>query len=240
MVDSHSRFLYQYPGVLFASDISLRELDVPPNVDYVLQYEPPMHPTEYIYRLSSATLFESSCHKALLFLCPDGREMEFIRYFQNSGVELSELQARKVSEFQPRVEKLIYKHDDLNEAAWRAFRAYVVAYTSHSHQDVWCKDELDEEGTLVSFGSPHFPSYVASYRKEDRIVKELIHKNVKGKSREERKDRGNGEEENPQASWRRGKERTWRSKQSKSWMPREKSWKHSHSSNGLNAAADRG
>ena len=238
-VDIHDRFLYTYPGVLFASDIALREFDIPPNVDYILQYEPPMHPTEYIYRFSSAKLFETSCHKALLFLSPEGKEMNFIRYFENSGMKLSELQARKVSQFQPKVEKMILKHTALNEAAWRAFRAYVVAYESHSHDDIWDKEDMDEEAILKSFAMPHFPSYVASYQREDKIVKELISKNVKAEQRSKREDRHGKDSEEKQAGWMRG-EKTWRSGQNKSWMTKEKSWKHAHSSSGLNAAAERG
>jgi ATP-dependent RNA helicase DDX18/HAS1 len=249
VLDSHDRFLYTYPGVLFASDICLREFDIPPNVDYILQYEPPMHPTEYIYRFSSAKLFETSCHKALLFVSPERKEMNFVRYFQNAGVKLSELQARKVSQFQPRVEKMILKHTELNEAAWRAFRAYVVAYESHSHKDVWDKRDIDEEAVMKSFANPHFPSFVASHHKDDKIVKELIAKTAKAEraSRKEEKhskDKCEGEERgqgsHAQASWMKGKEKTWRSGQNKSWMTKEKSWKHAHSSGGLNAAAERG
>ncbi|KAL3774746.1 hypothetical protein ACHAWO_012071 [Cyclotella atomus] len=237
VVYSHDRFLYTYPGVLFASDIALREFDIPPNVDYILQYEPPMHPTEYIYRFSSAKLFETSCHKALLFLSPS-KEMNFMRYFQNAGVELSELQARKVSQFQPKVEKMILKHTALNEAAWRAYRAYVVAYEAHSHQDVWYKRDLDEEAILKSFANPHFHSFVASNHKEDKIVKELIHKAVKAE-RSAKKEESEEKVNNPQASWMRGKERSWRSGQKGSWMNKEKSWKHAHSTKGLNSSVEK-
>lgn len=244
VVDSHDRFLYTYPGVLFASDITLREFDVPPNVDYILQYEPPMDPTEYIYRFSTAQLFENSCHKALLFLSPEGKQMNFMQYFEHSGVEVSELQARKVSEFQDRVEKLILKHTELNEAAWRAFRSYVVAYQGHSHKDVYDKKSIDEDAICKSFAMPHFPSYVASQHKEDKLVKELITKESKGERSMDKEDRhhhkhhhhhvreeNTGEEKlKRQASWMRGKERTWRRSANKSWMNQEKSWKHAHRS----------
>jgi len=229
VVDTYDRFAYAYPGVLMASDIALREFDVPPNVDYVLQYEMPEDPTEYIYRFSSASLFETSCHKALLFLCPEGKEMNFITHFQKARVELSELQARKVSQFQPRVEKMIRKHAELNEAAWRAYRATVVAYESHPHKDVYDNLELDEESVIKSFAMPEFPVYVSSSSKE------------RSKKREKKEEQGNPhaswkkEKENPHASWR--KEKTWKSGEKKSWMEKEKSWKHSHSSRGLNDAA---
>ena len=236
VIDSHERFLYTYPGVLFASDIALREFDIPPNVDYILQYEPPMHPMEYIYRFSSAELFETSCHKALLFLSPEGKELNFIQYFEKAGVELSELQARKVSQFQPRVEKMILKHAELNEAAWRAFRAYVIAFESHSHVDVWDKQDIDEEAVMKSFARPHFPSFVASYNKEDMIVKELISKTAKAERSSASKEKKHKEKNDSdhkiqsQGDWMRGKEKTWRSRQPKSWMTKEKSWKYGHSS----------
>lgn len=225
-VDAYDRFACAYPGVLMASDAALREFDVPPNVDYVLQYERTEDPTEYIYRCSSASLFETSCHKALLFLCPEGKEMnKFVRCFETAGVELSELQARKVSQFQPRVEKMIQKHAELNEAAFRAYRATVAAYESHPHKDVWDNTELDEESVLKSFAV-----YVSSSSKERS-------------KRREKKEEGNPhaswkkEKENPHASWR--KEKTWKSGERKSWMEKQKSWKHAHSAKGLNDAAAR-
>ena len=52
---AYDEFVYLYPGILFASEISLREFDVPPNIDYFIQFEPPMNPPEYIYRHSIAT-----------------------------------------------------------------------------------------------------------------------------------------------------------------------------------------
>ncbi|KAL3793288.1 hypothetical protein HJC23_003798 [Cyclotella cryptica] len=243
VVDSHDRFLYTYPGVLFASDIALQEFDVPPNVDYILQYEPPMDPTEYIYRFSTANLFQTSCHKALLFLSPEGKQMNFMRYFEHAEVEVSELQARKVSEFQGRVEKLILKHTELNEAAWKAFRSYVLAFQGHSHQDVYDKKSIDEEAICKSFAMPYFPCYVASQHKEDNIVKEFITKESKGERSMDKEGRHHhshhhyfreenaGEEKvKKQASWMKGKERTWRSRAKKSWMNKEKSWKHAHAS----------
>jgi len=195
-----------------------------------------MHPMEYIYRFSSAELFETSCHKALLFLSPEGKELNFIQYFEKAGVELSELQARKVSQFQPRVEKMILKHAELNEAAWRAFRAYVIAFESHSHVDVWDKQDIDEEAVMKSFARPHFPSFVASYNKEDMIVKELISKTAKAERSSASKEKKHKEKNDSdhkiqsQGDWMRGKEKTWRSRQPKSWMTKEKSWKYGHSS----------
>merc|ERR1711862_77870 len=97
-------------GILFSSEIAMREFDIPPNVDYYIQYEQPMNPTEYIYRMSNASLYRTSCHKALLFITPE--EVSFLKYFDK--IHLVQLEARKCQSFQERVEKLISKHPRLN------------------------------------------------------------------------------------------------------------------------------
>lgn len=244
VVNAHDRYLYCYPGILFASDIAMREFDIPPNVDYIIQYDPPMDPTEYIYRVSNAKIFHTSCHKALLFLSPEAKEMEFMRYFDSANVKVNELQARRVSEFQDRVEKLVMKHTDLNEVAWRAFRAHMVAYGGHSHKDVYDVEGIDEGDVRRSFARPHYPAFVVSQQKEDTVVmKEYVraesggdgHRHHRCESSEKniKFDKSgmecNDEEEVPKhAKWARGKEKTWRKGHTKSWMTKEKTWKHSH------------
>jgi len=207
---AYNEFLYLYPGILFASEIAMREFDVIPNLDYLIQYEPPTNPTEYIYRMSNAKVYQTSCHKALLFLTPD--EMLFLEYFDD--IENKELEARKVSEFQKSVENLVMKHGELNHFAWRAFRAFMHAYENHPYSNVYDYAKIDEDRTRKSFGKPHVPGQLAKY----------FEYNIK--STGEKKDATKGKKEEGK-SWT-DKEKTWR-KGGKAWATREdKSWKHTH------------
>ena len=234
---AYDEFVYHYPGILFASDIALREFEIPPNVDYIIQYEPPLNPTDYIFRMSNAKIYRTSCHKSLLFLTPD--ELKFLTYF-GKKVPNEELEARKVSEFQGSVEKLVSKHSELNDYAWKAFRAYLDAYENHSHGDIYNHTRIDEAGVRRAFGDPCIPKDSAKYFVYNKKPGEVVEKkgdddvNVKSdgkhKAQPWRKrhiskppqEVGNG------TTWME-KEKVWRSKETKPWPTRDKkTWKHAH------------
>lgn len=153
-------FTYCYPGTLFASEIAMREFDIPPDVDYVVQYEPPTNPTEYIYRMNTAKVCDTSSHMALLFLTSE--EMAFMEYFDDD-VHIKELEARKISEIQRIAVKLVSKHDDLNELASNAFRAFMIAYKRHAFRDIYDYTKLQKCGVRASFGDPHLPEDLVEY-----------------------------------------------------------------------------
>mmetsp|Transcript_31955 Transcript_31955/g.67651 ORF Transcript_31955/g.67651 Transcript_31955/m.67651 type:complete len:401 (-) Transcript_31955:84-1286(-) len=220
VADVYEEFVYQYPGILFASEIAMREFETPPNVDYFVQYEPPMDPTEYIYRMSTARIYRTSCHKALLFLTPD--EMTFLEYFDQ--IENKELEGRKVKEFQDSVEKLVSKHSELNDLAWKAFRAFVFAYETHSYNNIYDYSKIDEGRIRRSFGQPHIPGCSSKY---DLYNGGAIVAEKRGLSKQKRDYKENANQEPKPHQWME-KEKTWRSK-GKTWAKKEeKTWKHTH------------
>ena len=226
MKDVHNKFSYAYPGILFSSEISLREFDIPPNVDYVIQYEPPMDPTEYIYRMSNARLHRTSCRKALIFLTDE--EKGFLKYFDS--IDNEELEARKVSEFQERVEKLVSKHSELNDMARKALKSFVVSYESHSYKNVYDHAKLDQDKIRISFGQPDSSKY-AAHKNESKGEK----KEANAEERESDVQKaGSNQWSTKEKTWRKGdttwskKEKTWR-KAGNLWTTREeKTWKYGH------------
>lgn len=229
---AYDDFMYLYPGILFASEISMREFDIPKNIDYIIQYEPPMNPTDYIYRHSNAKIYKTSCHKALLFLTPE--EMNFLDYFDQ--IPKKELEARKVSEFQGSAEKLVSKHSELNGYAWMAFRAFVNGYHNHSHRKVYDKSKLDESGVRKSFGQPHLPEYSSKYfaynqGSDDRKRDSGGEKNRVSVVEKKREEEDGNDQQRPKPHQWNDKEKTWRKtpKKPHEWMEKnKKSWKHTH------------
>lgn len=213
---AYEDFTYQYPGILFASDIAMREFEIPPNVDYVVQYEPTMNPTDYVYRMSNAKIYRTSAHKALLFLSPE--EMHFLEYFDH--IQNRELEARKVAEFQGSAEKLVTKHSELNDHAWKAFRAYMLGYENHTHSDIYDHSKIDEAGIRKSFGQPHLPDEAAKYF--------VGLDNGSTRAKKEKGDEESKDQSTKPKHWS-DKQKTWRSTNIKPWATREKkTWKHSH------------
>ena len=160
VAQSYVDFTYFYPGILFASEIALREFDIPPNVDYVIQYEPPSNPTEYICRMNTAKICTSSSRMALLFLTSE--EMMFLEYFDDD-TEIKELEGRKISEIQRIAVKLVSKHDELNDLASNAFRSFMVTYKNHDFSDIYDYTKIPKSGVRFSFGEPHLPDELVKY-----------------------------------------------------------------------------
>jgi ATP-dependent RNA helicase DDX18/HAS1 len=79
---SRSSSYYDYcnssEGVILCTDVAARGLDIP-DVDWIVQYDPPDVPEEYIHRVGR-TARASSHEKALLFLLPT--ELAFLRFLR--------------------------------------------------------------------------------------------------------------------------------------------------------------
>merc|ERR1719454_1389133 len=138
-------------GILFCTDVAARGLDIP-EVDWIVQYDPPDDPREYIHRVGRACRGESKNKgHALLFLRP--QEAGFLQYLKKSKVPLSEfsIQSSKVANIQQQLEKLLSKNYYLNQSAREGYKSYVRAYASHSLK-VFNVQSLDLKKVAKSFG----------------------------------------------------------------------------------------
>lgn len=66
-------------GVLLCTDVAARGLDIPA-VDWIIQYDPPDDPKEYIHRVGRAVRGKSGRGRALLMLLP--QELGFLKYLK--------------------------------------------------------------------------------------------------------------------------------------------------------------
>jgi ATP-dependent RNA helicase DDX18/HAS1 len=108
-------------GTLLCTDVAARGLDIP-KVDWIVQYDPPDEPREYIHRVGRTARGESGTGSALLFLRPE--ELGFLRYLKNAKVTVDEFEfsMKKVANVQPQLEKLIRENYYLNMAAKEAYK----------------------------------------------------------------------------------------------------------------------
>ncbi|CAH2304920.1 ATP-dependent RNA helicase DDX18 [Pelobates cultripes] len=145
-------------GILLCTDVAARGLDIP-EVDWIVQYDPPDDPKEYIHRVGRTARGIDGKGHALLILRPE--ELGFLRYLKQAKVPLSEFEFSwsKISDIQSQLEKLIEKNYYLHKSAQEAYKAYIRAYDSHSHKQIFDVNTLDLPKVCLSFGF-QVPPYV--------------------------------------------------------------------------------
>ncbi|XP_046967180.1 probable ATP-dependent RNA helicase pitchoune [Vanessa cardui] len=138
-------------GILLCTDVAARGLDIPA-VDWIVQYDPPDDPKEYIHRVGRTARGLGTSGHALLFLRPE--ELGFLRFLKQSRVTLNEFEFswNKVADIQLQLEKLISRNYFLNQSAKEAFKSYLRAYDSHHLKTIFDIDTIDLAKVSKSFG----------------------------------------------------------------------------------------
>ncbi|KAI8371620.1 P-loop containing nucleoside triphosphate hydrolase protein [Radiomyces spectabilis] len=137
-------------GILLCTDVAARGLDIPA-VDWIVQFDPPDDPRDYIHRVGR-TARAGGRGKSLLFLLPS--ELGFLRYLKHAKVPLNEYQfpQNKIANVQAQLEKLVEKNYYLNQSARDGYRSYLQAYASFSLKKIFSVDNLDLAKVAKSFG----------------------------------------------------------------------------------------
>ncbi|TKS67531.1 ATP-dependent RNA helicase DDX18 [Collichthys lucidus] len=145
-------------GILLCTDVAARGLDIP-EVDWIVQYDPPDDPKEYIHRVGRTARGINGRGHALLILRPE--ELGFLRFLKQAKVPLSEFDFSwsKISDIQSQLEKLIEKNYYLHKSAQEAYKSYVRAYDSHSLKQIYSVNTLNLPMVALSFGFK-VPPYV--------------------------------------------------------------------------------
>ncbi|KAF2475453.1 DEAD-domain-containing protein [Lindgomyces ingoldianus] len=138
-------------GTLICTDVAARGLDIP-EVDWVIQFDPPDDPRDYIHRVGRTARGANGKGRSLMFLLPS--EAGFLKLLKEARVPLVEfeLPANKILNIQSQLETLIGKNYYLNKSAKDGYRSYLQAYASHSLRSVFDVHKLDLVKVSKSFG----------------------------------------------------------------------------------------
>ncbi|CAL8378162.1 unnamed protein product [Gadus morhua 'NCC'] len=138
-------------GILLCTDVAARGLDIP-EVDWIVQYDPPDDPKEYIHRVGRTARGIDGKGHALLILRPE--ELGFLRFLKQARVPLSEFEFSwsKISDIQSQLDKLIEKNYYLHKSGQEAYKSYVRAYDSHSLKQIYSVGTLNLPMVALSFG----------------------------------------------------------------------------------------
>eukprot|EP01039_Chlorochromonas_danica_P010915 gene10916-12131_t len=146
------QFVQAEAGILLCTDVAARGLDIPA-VDWIVQFDPPDDPKEYIHRVGRTGRGVSEKRgRALLFLLPS--ELAFLHYLRAAKVLLQEYEfpAHKVLCISQQMNALVEKNYFLQKSAQDAYRAYLLAYASHSHKDIFDVHAIDMQALAKAFG----------------------------------------------------------------------------------------
>lgn len=137
-------------GILLCTDVAARGLDIP-KVDWIIQFDPPDDPRDYIHRVGR-TARAGKAGKSLLFLLPS--ELGFLRFLKVAKVPLNEYQfpQKKIADVQKQLESLISKNHYLNVSARDGYRSYLQAYASYSLKKIFDVNALDLAKVGRAFG----------------------------------------------------------------------------------------
>lgn len=136
-------------GILISTDVAARGLDIP-KVDWIVQFDPPDDPREYIHRVGRTARGLGATGRALLFLLPS--ELGFLKYLRQHKVPLNEYEFSKLANIQAQLEKLIEKNYYLHRSAHDAYKSYLQSYAAHSLKDIYSVHLLDLVGVGKGFG----------------------------------------------------------------------------------------
>ncbi|ETO14281.1 hypothetical protein RFI_23085, partial [Reticulomyxa filosa] len=134
--DTFFDFLKCETGVLFATNVAARGLDIP-DVDWIIQYDPPDDLRDYIHRVgrtcrgkaNDASTTTTKKGKALLFLISE--EIRYLQHLQTNKItSLKEYDfpPHKIANIQSQLEKLTSTVYHLHVGAHEAYIAYMKQF----------------------------------------------------------------------------------------------------------------
>lgn len=138
-------------GTLICTDVAARGLDIPA-VDWIVQFDPPDDPRDYIHRVGRTARGSNSKGRSLMFLQPS--EVGFLSHLKAARVPVVEFDfpSNKIVNVQSQLEKLISQNYYLNKSAKDGYRSYLHAYASHSLRSVFDINKLDLARVAKGFG----------------------------------------------------------------------------------------
>ncbi|OAG30455.1 ATP-dependent RNA helicase DDX18/HAS1 [Nematocida displodere] len=140
--------------ILFSTDVAARGLDVP-GISWIVQYDPPTDPKEYVHRVGR-TARAGNTGKAILFLLP--HEKIFIKYLKQMGVVVEEWEFAEPQNITEHLVKTVSSNYYLEKSARDALKSYLQAYSGHKLKKVFDASKIELNKIANSFGFAKMPN----------------------------------------------------------------------------------
>ncbi|SBT38292.1 ATP-dependent RNA helicase HAS1, putative [Plasmodium ovale wallikeri] len=148
---SFSEFSSAQSAILLCTNVAARGLDIP-NVNYIIQYDPPDDSKEYIHRVGRTCRGNDSSGSAIIFLMK--HELKFLNYlkFYNIPINQFAYDSSKLINIQSHIQSIVTKNFHLHKMAREAFKSYLNGYITYALKDVFDVNNLDLLLTSKNFG----------------------------------------------------------------------------------------
>jgi superfamily II DNA/RNA helicase len=162
-------------GVLFCTDVAARGLDIP-QVDWIVQFDPPLDPTEYIHRVGR-TARAGSGGSAVIFLSEE--EAAFVKYLGRFRIQVEPLpMPADLPDIQMKLEHVLQIDPVVAKSAVHAYRAHVGAYQTHLLTNTFNIYNLDLDALARAFAltsTPHvsLPKSSSESKKQEYVKGKL-------------------------------------------------------------------
>ena len=155
----YKNFCEMEKGILLCTDIAQRGLDFP-QVDWIINYDLPLSPDEYLHRVGRTVRGPSSFGKSLLILMDN--EIDMLDKLKEKNIYLKEFEFdwNKIINIQDKFDLLISSNPALENLAVDAFKSYVFSYLFSKikgRDNFKCLEQLDKEKIVRSFGLKKVP-----------------------------------------------------------------------------------
>lgn len=154
-------------GILLCTDVAARGLDIP-SVDWIIQFDPPTDPKEYIHRVGRTARGLNAKGRALIFLMPE--ELNFLKHLKSAKIPLNEFEfpRNKIANVQSQLDNLVSQNFFLHRSAREAYRAFMMSYSQHPLKDSFNVGSLDVICVAQSFGFTNPPKMSLSVSMKGR------------------------------------------------------------------------
>ncbi|KAL0832147.1 hypothetical protein ABMA28_001610 [Loxostege sticticalis] len=154
--EAYQSFVEAKSGALFCTDVAARGLDIP-SVDWIVQYDPPTDPKEYIHRVGRTARGLNNKGNAVILLRPE--EEEFVHFLKEEKVFLDKYSfGDPPDDVQDMLENLIATNGVVKVLARRAYLSFLRCYKTHPMKKIFNIKTLDLKLAAKAFGfleQPH-------------------------------------------------------------------------------------
>lgn len=148
------QFVEASSGILLATNVASRGLDFPA-VHWIIQYDPPQNPKEYIHRVGR-TARAGMKGQAIAFLQPS--ELEYLQLLEECGLQLKKISIADIDfeGLSMKLEEVVSSNYELKQFAVDGCRAFVRSYDQRAHT-IFDNNGVNKKQAAKSFCLAEFP-----------------------------------------------------------------------------------